>query len=107
MEFAITFKPDMTPQRIVSLTKQAEAAGFAYGWMFDSHVLWQEPFPLMTLMAANTERMRIGPCVTNPAVRAWSVAASLFATRNGAVMLYDGKTTVTRPGQVLLGAAAR
>lgn len=82
MKFAITFKPDMTPQRIVSLTKQAEAAGFAYGWMFDSHVLWQEPFPLMTLMAANTERMRIGPCVTNPAVRDWTVTASLFATLN-------------------------
>lgn len=80
LEFAITFKPDMTPQRIVSLTKQAEAAGFAYGWMFDSHVLWQDPFPLMTLMAANTERMRIGPCVTNPAVRDWTVTASLFAT---------------------------
>ncbi|MFN0108561.1 MAG: TIGR03842 family LLM class F420-dependent oxidoreductase [Blastocatellia bacterium] len=82
MEFAITFKPDMTPQRIVSLTKQAEAAGFDYGWMFDSHVLWQDPFPLMTLMAANTERMRIGPCVTNPAVRDWTVTASLFATLN-------------------------
>ncbi len=82
MEFAITFKPDMTPKRIVSLTKQAEAAGFNYGWMFDSHVLWQEPFPLMTLMAANTERMRIGPCVTNPAVRDWTVTASLFATLN-------------------------
>ena len=82
LEFAITFKPDMTPQRIVSLTKQAEAAGFAYGWMFDSHVLWQEPFPLMTLMAANTQKMRIGPCVTNPAVRDWTVTASLFATLN-------------------------
>ena len=82
LEFAVTFKPDMTPQRIVSLSKQAEAAGFAYGWMFDSHVLWQEPFPLMTLMAANTERMRIGPCVTNPAVRDWTVTASLFATLN-------------------------
>jgi probable F420-dependent oxidoreductase len=50
--------------------------------MFDSHVLWQEPFPLMTLMAANTKKMRIGPCVTNPAVRDWSVTASLFATLN-------------------------
>ncbi len=82
MEFAITFKPDMTPTHIVNLTKQAEAAGFNYGWMFDSHVLWQEPFPLMTLMAANTQKMRIGPCVTNPAVRDWSVTASLFATLN-------------------------
>ena len=37
LEFAITFKPDMTPARIVNLTKQAEEAGFGYGWMFDSH----------------------------------------------------------------------
>jgi len=43
LEFAITFKPDMPPERIVHLTKQAEHNGFAYGWIFDSHVLWQEP----------------------------------------------------------------
>jgi probable F420-dependent oxidoreductase len=36
----------------------------------------------MTLMAANTSRMRIGPCVTNPAVRDITVTASLFATLN-------------------------
>jgi probable F420-dependent oxidoreductase len=82
LEFAITFKPDMTPERIVDLTKQAEAAGFNYGWIFDSHVLWQDPYPLLTLMAANTERMRFGTCVTNPAVRDWSVTASLLATLN-------------------------
>jgi probable F420-dependent oxidoreductase len=28
----------------------------------------------------HTEHMRFGPCVTNPGVREWSVAASLFAT---------------------------
>jgi hypothetical protein len=28
MKFGITFKPDMTVDRIVSLTRQAEAAGF-------------------------------------------------------------------------------
>ncbi len=82
LEFAITFKPDMTPTRIVNLTKQAEDAGFNYGWMFDSHVLWQDPYPLMTLMAASTEKMRMGTCVTNPAVRDWSVTASLLATMN-------------------------
>ena len=82
LEFAITFKPDMPHQRIVALTKQAEAAGFAYGWIFDSHVLWQEAYPLMTLMAINTERMRLGTCVTNPAVRDATVTASLLATLN-------------------------
>src|SRR5262245_55217024 len=82
MEFAITFKSDMPHQRIVALTKQAEAAGFSYGWIFDSHILWQEPYPLMTLMAVNTERMRLGTCVTNPAVRDATVTASLLATLN-------------------------
>lgn len=81
-EFAITFKSDMPPERIVSLTRQAEAAGFTYGWCFDSHILWQDPYPLLTLMAANTERMRLGTCVTNPAVRDATVTASLLATLN-------------------------
>lgn len=82
MEFAITFKPDMPHSRLTALTRQAEAAGFSYGWIFDSHVLWQEPYPLLTLMAANTERMRLGTCVTNPAVRDATVTASLLATLN-------------------------
>lgn len=82
MKFGITFKPDMKIERIVALTRQAEAAGFEYGWMFDSHVLWMDPYPLLTLMATNTKRMRLGTCVTNPATRDLTVTASLFATLN-------------------------
>jgi probable F420-dependent oxidoreductase len=82
MDFGITIKPDLTIDRIVRLTQQAESAGFSYGWIFDSHVIWMEPFPLLTLMAANTKAMRLGTCVTNPAVRDVTVSASLFATLN-------------------------
>ena len=82
MELAFTLKPDMTPERIVNLTRQAESAGFAYGWIFDSHILWQEPYPLLTLMASNTRKMRFGTCVTNPVVRDPTVTASLLATLN-------------------------
>jgi probable F420-dependent oxidoreductase len=82
MDFGITIKPDLTIDRIVSLTQQAESAGFSHGWIFDSHVIWMEPFPLLTLMAANTKAMRLGTCVTNPAVRDVTVSASLFATLN-------------------------
>jgi len=82
MHFGITLKPDISVDRIVSLTRQAEKIGFEYGWIFDSHVLWKEPYPLLTLMAANTKRMRLGPCVTNPATRDLTVTASLFATLN-------------------------
>jgi probable F420-dependent oxidoreductase len=82
MDFAITFKPDMPIDRILRLSQQAESAGFSYTWLFDSHVLWMEPFPLMALIAASTKKMHIGTCVTNPAVRDVTVTSSLFATLN-------------------------
>jgi probable F420-dependent oxidoreductase len=82
MQFGITIKPDMTVERIVALTRQAEGAGFEYGWIFDSHVLWLECYPMLTLMATNTQKMRLGTCVTNPATRDITVTSSLFATLN-------------------------
>src|SRR5881227_930462 len=80
MQFGITIKPDIAVDRIVALTRQAELCGFGYGWIFDSHVIWKECTPLMTLMAAATKRMHLGPCVTNPAVRDVTVESSIFAT---------------------------
>lgn len=80
MEFAITFKGDIDPRRTVALCKQAEQAGFSYAWFFDSHVLWRECYVTIAMCMEHTEKLRFGPCVTNPGVRDWSVAASLFAT---------------------------
>lgn len=82
LEFGITFKADMTPERMVRLARQAEAVGFTHAWSFDSHIIWQDPYPLLTLLAANTTRMRLGTCVTNPVVRDPTVTASLLATLN-------------------------
>jgi probable F420-dependent oxidoreductase len=79
MEFGFTLKPDVTFERAVGLARLAERSGFTYGWIFDSHVLWKEPYVLLTLMAQNTERMRLGTCVTNPATREPSVTASTLA----------------------------
>ena len=79
MQFGFTLKPEHTIERTLALTRQAEAAGFDYGWLFDSHVLWREPYVLLTLMAQATTRMRLGTCVTNPATREPSVTASALA----------------------------
>src|SRR3989449_2288100 len=80
MQFGFTLKPESTLERTVALTRQAEAAGFSAGWLFDSHVLWRDPYPLLTLMAQATERIRLGTCVTNPGTREPSVTASVLAT---------------------------
>ena len=82
MDFGFTLKPDHTLERTISLTRQAEDGGFGHGWLFDSHVLWKDPYPLLTLMAVNSERLRLGTCVTNPASREPSVTASALATLN-------------------------
>jgi alkanesulfonate monooxygenase SsuD/methylene tetrahydromethanopterin reductase-like flavin-dependent oxidoreductase (luciferase family) len=68
--------------RVVDLAKRAETYGFSHIWAFDSHILWQEPFPIFTEILANTRNVTVGPMVTNPLTRDWTVTASLFATLN-------------------------
>jgi probable F420-dependent oxidoreductase len=82
MQFGFTLKPDHSIERTIALAKQAEAAGFEYGWLFDSHVLWRDPYPLLTLIAEATSTLRLGTCVTNPATREPSVTASTLAVLN-------------------------
>lgn len=79
MQFGFTLKPDHSIERTLELTRLAEASGFEYGWLFDSHVLWRDPYPLLTLMAQTTTKLRLGTCVTNPATREPSVTASMLA----------------------------
>jgi probable F420-dependent oxidoreductase len=89
MDFGVVLQTDPPASRVVELTKMAEDLGFTHGWTFDSHVLWQEPFVIYSQMLAATERMIVGPMVTNPGTRDWTVLASLFATLNE---MYGGRT---------------
>ena len=80
LSFGVTVLPDPPYQRFVELMALAESHGFEYGWTYDSHVLWQESFPLLTLAIQATERMRFGHLVTNPGTREPTVLASGYAT---------------------------
>ncbi len=82
MEFGTVLQTDPPASRVVALAQAAEAAGFSYLWTFDSHVLWEEPFVIYSQILANTETIKVGPMVTNPLSRDWTVTASLFATLN-------------------------
>ncbi|MCU1455053.1 MAG: Luciferase-like, subgroup [Acidimicrobiales bacterium] len=82
MQFGVVLQANPPAWEVVELARQAEIAGFSHAWTFDSHVLWQEPFVIYSQILAHTHRLIVGPMVTNPATRDWTVTASLFATLN-------------------------
>ncbi|MFG2932546.1 TIGR03842 family LLM class F420-dependent oxidoreductase [Streptomyces achromogenes] len=82
MDFGLVLQTDPPASRVVALMRRAERNGFRYGWTFDSAVLWQEPFVIHSQILAQTERLTVGPMVTNPGTRTWEVTASTFATLN-------------------------
>jgi probable F420-dependent oxidoreductase len=82
MDFGLVLQTDPPAWRVVDLAQRAESYGFTYVWTFDSHLLWQEPFVIYSQILSRTHRVTVGPMVTNPATRDWTVTASLFATLN-------------------------
>lgn len=80
LEFGVTVILDPPHHGPLRLLEHAEACGFDTGWVFDSPVISQEPYPLLGLAAARTSRLRLGLCVTNPLTRDLSVTASAHAT---------------------------
>lgn len=84
MDLGLVLQTDPPPAGVVERARRAESAGFSHVWTFDSCVLWQEPFVIYPQILAATERVHVGPMVTNPATRDWSVTGSLFATLNSA-----------------------
>jgi probable F420-dependent oxidoreductase len=82
MDIGVVLQNDPPALAVVDLAKKAEAAGFSHVWTFDSHVLWQEPFVIYSKILDETSRVIVGPMVTNPGTRDWTVTASLFATLN-------------------------
>ena len=82
IDFGLTLQTDPPAWRLVELFRRAEELGFTHAWTFDSHILWQEPYVIHSQILSATERMMVGPLVTNPATRDPSVTASVFATLN-------------------------
>ncbi len=80
LSFGVTVLSDPPASRFVELMQLGERHGFEIGWTYDSHVLWQESFPVLTLAVQGTTRMKFGHLVTNPGTREPTVLASLYAT---------------------------
>jgi len=82
MDFGAVLQTNPPASRTVALAKLAEQHGFSHVWTFDSHLLWQEPYVIYSQILAETKRVIVGPMVTNPATRDWTVTASTYATLN-------------------------
>ena len=82
MDFGAVLQTNPPSARTVHLAQLAENHGFSHVWTFDSHVLWQEPYVIYSKILAETRKVIVGPMVTNPATRDWTVTASTYATLN-------------------------
>jgi probable F420-dependent oxidoreductase len=89
MDFGLVLQNDPPASALVERMRLAEQGGFTHGWTFDSAVLWQEPFVIYSRILDHTERLIVGPMVTNPSTRTWEVTASTFATLND---MYGNRT---------------
>ena len=82
LDFGVSFMADPPVSSVVARTVLAEEQGFGFAWLWDSHVLWQDPYPIFALCAQATSSIHLGTCVTNPVTRDPTVTASAMATLN-------------------------
>src|SRR5204863_7436711 len=86
--------------RMIELMKLAGQHGFEYGWTYDSHIRWQESYATRPLVAAQTEKIKVGHFVTNPGIRDPTITASWYATMqdlsNGRMVMGIGRGDSSR-----------
>jgi probable F420-dependent oxidoreductase len=82
MDIGVVLQTTPPAARVVDLAKRAETYGFSHVWTFDSHILWEEPYVIHSKILDETRNVVVGPMVTNPATRDWTVTASTYATLN-------------------------
>ena len=79
-------------EQYLESVRKAEDAGYAFAWVIDSQLLWQDAYVYMARGLAETERIVFGTAVTNPLTRHLTVTASGFGT-----------LAQLHPGRVALG----
>jgi len=80
MKFDVGFVNNQAVPEIVRQVQLAEALGFETAWITDSHLVCRELWVTLAACAAATRRIRLGPGVTVPHTRHFSVTASAIAT---------------------------
>ena len=81
MKFGVTMFPNNLDD-VAKAARLAEAMGFDYVGVADSQSLARELYVTLGVVAASTERVLLGPTVSNPLTRHPAVAASAIASIN-------------------------
>jgi len=93
VKFGIEFVPDRSPQKVVELATLAERGGFEYVWITD-HFNNRNTYVVLTATALSTQKVKLGPGVTNPYLVSpvWtaSAVASLDEISGGRAVLGIG-----------------
>jgi 5,10-methylenetetrahydromethanopterin reductase len=77
--FGVCVNPVDEPDDFVSLVRQVDDGGFDYFWIADVALLARDIVPFLTLAAANTTHVKIGPAVFHPFVRHPAYSANTMA----------------------------
>jgi 5,10-methylenetetrahydromethanopterin reductase len=81
-QIGICFFPTRCAGQVADVATLCEALGFGFLGVGDVHELWADPYVSLALAATATERISIGPWVTNPITRHPTVTANAIATLN-------------------------
>lgn len=79
MRGGLLLLPHDLPARLVEVARLAEGTGYDHLWLADER-FFREVYASLTLCAARTRRIRLGPCVTDPYSRHPALTAMAIAT---------------------------
>lgn len=79
MSIGLLLIPRQTPSEILASLRTAEESGYDIGWLADER-FYREVYSLLTFLATQTKRIKLGPCVTDPYARHPALTASAIAT---------------------------
>ncbi len=80
LTFGLNRRPFVTVDGFIEAVQREEALGFEYAWIPDSQMRRPDAFMLAALALRSTDRIRIGPLLSNPVTRHPSTIANAAAT---------------------------
>ncbi len=80
LPLAVNLMPDGPPARVAELAALAESVGAARCWVYDEGMHTRDVHVTLAAVAQRTERLGLGPGITNPFVRHPGATASAIAT---------------------------